>query len=383
METLKGLSIYKKKGTRFWWMRVKVGPWKVEKSTKMLDKNAAYQLAKQVHDKLMVQYTNMQLGVSTPMDNPNMTLSEATDFVYKHKWSKNKSSIYAAAQMQRIIKILGDIPIRGINADVVRMLRTRLEKWPVGNTDDGKIHFISPSTVNTYLTNLRTIMRYLNLNVTAYSDMPVPAFPMATLHNARERIITEREENTLFDLMKNRHPHYRDLFIVLIDTGMRVGEALNLTYKDNISSDCGTIQLFSRQTKGKSARSLPVPMRSKEILLRRRKESPFKPFHSTNIPSVQHASIVFRSYRDMMGLKDDKEFVPHALRHTCCTRLLEAGIPMELVQMWMGHSTIKMTQRYSHLTHKALEGAAKSIDERNQRNANEWAEEKRRRFTVV
>ena len=74
-ERVPGLSIYKKKGTRFYWMRVKVGTWKIEKSTKMLNKNAAYQLAKQVHDKLMSQYINMQLGINAPiMDNLNMRM---------------------------------------------------------------------------------------------------------------------------------------------------------------------------------------------------------------------------------------------------------------------------------------------------------------------
>lgn len=50
---------------------------------------------------------------------------------------------------------------------------------------------------------------------------------------------------------------------------------------------------------------------------------------------------------------------PHVLRHTCASWQVQAGVPLYSVQRWLGHSTIKMTERYAHLAPEHLqEGAA-------------------------
>ncbi|MDE2107091.1 MAG: tyrosine-type recombinase/integrase, partial [Patescibacteria group bacterium] len=41
-------------------------------------------------------------------------------------------------------------------------------------------------------------------------------------------------------------------------------------------------------------------------------------------------------------------FRPHDLRHTFATRTLAAGVPMHVIQAWMGHSSIATTQIYAH-----------------------------------
>jgi integrase len=59
-----------------------------------------------------------------------------------------------------------------------------------------------------------------------------------------------------------------------------------------------------------------------------------------------------------MGLKDDKQFVPHALRHTCASRLAQGGMTIQKIQRWLGHKSLTQTMRYAHLTPADLvEGA--------------------------
>ena len=57
----------------------------------------------------------------------------------------------------------------------------------------------------------------------------------------------------------------------------------------------------------------------------------------------------------MVGLGDDKDVVPHILRHTCASRLVQGGIDIRRVQMWLGHQTLSMTMRYAHLASHDLE----------------------------
>ena len=48
--------------------------------------------------------------------------------------------------------------------------------------------------------------------------------------------------------------------------------------------------------------------------------------------------------RGMAGLSS--ELTPYCTRHTCCTRLVEAGLPANVVKDWMGHKSIQTTLTY-------------------------------------
>ena len=51
----------------------------------------------------------------------------------------------------------------------------------------------------------------------------------------------------------------------------------------------------------------------------------------------------------------------HDLRHTCATRLVEAGVPLHTVSKLLGHSTIRMTERYSQ-PEESLKGAVEILE---------------------
>src|SRR6185436_14190954 len=53
----------------------------------------------------------------------------------------------------------------------------------------------------------------------------------------------------------------------------------------------------------------------------------------------------------------------HDLRHSFASFLVNAGIPVYTVQKMLGHSTIRYTERYSHLTSETLSKAAEALDQ--------------------
>jgi site-specific recombinase XerD len=64
-----------------------------------------------------------------------------------------------------------------------------------------------------------------------------------------------------------------------------------------------------------------------------------------------------------MGLGEDNQFVPHALRHTCASRLVQRGVPLKVVQEWLGHKTILTTMRYAHLAQSNLMSAMQVLED--------------------
>ena len=64
------------------------------------------------------------------------------------------------------------------------------------------------------------------------------------------------------------------------------------------------------------------------------------------------------------GFAGDKDLVPHALRHTCASRLVQGGIDIRRVQMWLGHQTLQMTMRYAHLATHDLDKCVAVLEHR-------------------
>jgi integrase len=67
--------------------------------------------------------------------------------------------------------------------------------------------------------------------------------------------------------------------------------------------------------------------------------------------------------RVRMGMEEDPNFVPHILRPTCASRLVQKGVHLQVVKEWMGHKAIQTTLRYAHLAPKQLHDAVKLLDQ--------------------
>jgi site-specific recombinase XerD len=71
----------------------------------------------------------------------------------------------------------------------------------------------------------------------------------------------------------------------------------------------------------------------------------------------------WRTMRRHLGYTSDRQFVIHTLRHTCCTRLIRAGMEIRRVMMWMGHKDINTTLRYTHLCPSDLLPLAAALEQ--------------------
>ena len=67
--------------------------------------------------------------------------------------------------------------------------------------------------------------------------------------------------------------------------------------------------------------------------------------------------------RKKMGLEQDEQFVPHALRHTCASRMVNKGVDPVTVMTWMGHADISTTMIYMHLDPSKLASAVSALED--------------------
>ena len=274
-----------------------------------------------------------------------MLLSEVVQELYDVRWKYNKDSVNSLARGKRVVEIVGDIPIGEVNQETVRTLMLHLQ---------GRAN--KPATVNRTLEVLKTMLKY--------KKMEWDYIKLAKVPKGRIRVISKEEEDqviTLFRETKHSSRRYfysdmADLVVCLVDTGCRLGEILKLKYED-ISFDNNLISIWVN--KGGRPRSIPMTKRVRAIMEARQSRDKFKPFHLKSDMAVT----AWQWVRKQMGLTNDKEFVLHALRHTCASRLLFKGVDLVTIKEWLGHADIQTTMRYAHMAPNKLAHAASILDD--------------------
>lgn len=182
----------------------------------------------------------------------------------------------------------------------------------------------------------------------------------------RIRFVTELEESRILEFWRGAAmDDNADLFSFYVDTGMRKSEGLGLKFKD---CDMKTGRMTIWQTKTNQPRSIKMTNRVRSIVasLKMRGHNEFLTEKDRENRTVFGHIAERRFYKDWVGMREilnfDPDLVIHTLRHTCCTRLLGAGVNIRTTQEWMGHSDIKMTQRYAHFIPRTLDEAADALD---------------------
>lgn len=186
----------------------------------------------------------------------------------------------------------------------------------------------------------------------------IPEFRRLEEPPERIRFLTNREEDSLFGHIRSLSRHYYELSIVLVDTGAKIGEIIDLGWAD-VSQDASTLRLS--RDKGKYDRTIPTTARIAAILAPIQRTSQGGPFGT--IKQYKYRA-VWNEAKVRAGLGDDEGIVPYVLRHTCASRLVQGGVDLRRVQLWLGHRTLQMTMKYDYLSTNALDICTSVLDAR-------------------
>ena len=226
---------------------------------------------------------------------------------------------------------------------------------------------VSSSTVNRALATLR---RFMRLAQEWRAIDRVPRIRLLAGERNREYVLSYTDEKVYLEFVPQP---LKDIAMLVLDTGLRIGEAIALEWRDvhlsTNGSQLGYIQI--REGKSRNARrAVPLTKRTHDVLTGLHGTVPKTPFvfgdENGSIPRV--SSLDHLHARTRKACKLSPEFVLHSLRHTYLTRLGIAGVEAFTIMRLAGHSSVTVSQRYVHPTPQAMEEAVAKLDNMNVRS---------------
>jgi integrase len=177
----------------------------------------------------------------------------------------------------------------------------------------------------------------------------------------KERILTPDEEERLLGECSD---HLKIIIKVALNTGMRLGEILNLRWSQ---VDLGERRIRVEKTKSGKFRFININTPLLEVLgelKTRNGHNPFVFFDQRTGHAFKRIDKAFKTARRRADISDLRFY---DLRHTFASRLIHAGVDIEIVKSLLGHSSITLTQRYIHsndeMKKKAVELLGRSGEE--------------------
>lgn len=154
-------------------------------------------------------------------------------------------------------------------------------------------------------------------------------------------------------------PYLADLIRLALNTGCRRGELLGLEWS-RIDLEAKTLRLGGKDTKNGKARLVPL---NNEACLSLQSRFSYREAHCPESPWVfttkggVRLNTVQSSWEAVLREVGLEDFHFHDLRHTCGSWLVQAGVPLFDVKEVLGHSTIRMTERYAHFAPENVRAA--------------------------
>lgn len=280
---------------------------------------------------------------------PGVTLGRALEQTYVSLWGRSKSATVMRRTVDVIAREIGWWPLEAVDYG-------KLEAYCRGLLDAGK----APATVNRRMSAVGVALR----EAVRRKELPArPDLPHYTENNRRERYMTEAEEAALLAWLERRAAaeailggtewaYVRNLAVFLLDTGFRFSEAFKFTLVGTEADLGGTVS--------KSGRGRRVPLtRRAAVAAAGLLSSPHHAALATN-PNA-HAWVDHRWKQAVAGA-GCPDVTLHILRHTCASRLIQRGVDIYTVSKWLGHSSVKVTERYAKLAPDTLSRALAALD---------------------
>jgi site-specific recombinase XerD len=211
---------------------------------------------------------------------------------------------------------------------------------------------------NARLAALRSFMHYAGLQepCALSAVQKISAIPMKRFERP---MIGYLHRDEIAAIIKTPNPNTwngrrdRTLFATLYNTGARVSEIVNVKCADIENAQCSTLHLHG---KGRKQRVVPLWKRTSRVLrqwLPQIDQQPQNPLFPNRFGKPMTRSGVGKQLRSAVTMArkqcpslEGKKVSPHTIRHTTAMHLLQSGVDMSVIAMWLGHESIETTHHY-------------------------------------
>jgi integrase/recombinase XerD len=287
----------------------------------------------------------------TPIDRILQKLScmelpakEHLECYMRHKWRLNHKPRTLASSLTSVVLFLEFCGKSG-KRELGEMERADLEAFIEHEQDRG----LRISTVRTRLACIIAFLHFLMEQDIVPGSLLKRSIKLK-LPDVLPRAMNPADVRKLLCVIEDIRD--RALFLVLLRTGMRIGELLGLKVND-LDIRERKIHLFEgeKNSMGRVVYLSDDALFAIKLWLRRRDKNKEFIFYGRSNGHLCYSTGrgLFVKYLKKAGL-DQKSYTVHCLRHTFASELLNAGMRLECLQQLLGHQDIEVTRRYARLT---------------------------------
>jgi integrase len=318
--------------SQVWYMSFVYKGKRYRRSTETTD----WKTAKKIHDSVRGRCAEEKwIG---PLEESQRTFQELTDrYMAEHSKVKKKSWRRDENSLNHLLPFFGDCNLSDVTSETIsRYKAMRLQEGA------------KPATLNRETAMAK---HCFNLGLKEWGwcrENPFCKVKMEREDNSRDRVLTYDEEERLLAACSNR---LRDIVLFALSTGARMGEILELTWKD---VDLFRKVVVIRQGKTGKPKTIPLIPTAMDILKSRvRRIDTSLVFPSQNGTRMTDTNLG-RAFRAALKKARVEGFRFHDLRHTFASRLAMAGKDLYVIQKLLGHREPRMVQRYAHHSVQSL-----------------------------
>jgi site-specific recombinase XerD len=292
----------------------------------------------------------------TPIDHILQKLSrmelpakEHFECYMRHKWRLNHKPRTLQSSFTSVMLFLGFYRKSG-KRDIEEIERVDLEGFIEHEQDRG----IRISTVRTRLACIIAFLHFL-MEQDVIPGSVLKRSIKLKLPDVLPRAMNPADVRKLLSVIDAIRD--RALILLLLRTGMRIGEALGLRLNDLDIRD-RKIHLYEgeKNSMGRVVYLSDDALFAIKLWLRRRDKNKEFVFYGRGNGHLCYSTgrSRFVNYLKKAGL-EQKSYTVHCLRHTFASELLNAGMRLECLQQLLGHQDIEVTRRYARLTDRTRE----------------------------
>jgi integrase len=342
------MGIYKPKNCKVYWLRKSINSIKYRKSAETTSKMRAQVAYEEWVSELKEQIRTGRPVITTVKEEPkkSYSFSELADKYLEYTAGRLKGHDRNITNVNTLNKYFGAKCLMDISIGDVELFQS--EK-------------IKSDKAVSYINKLTAVLK--RMFAKAYDWDLIDRDGLERIRkvkqlkgeNKRLRYLSEEESERLID---NCDIHLKPIVVTALNTGMRRGEILGLTW-DRV--DLKNRIILLDKTKNGERREIPMndTLYNELAGLIRSIKTDYVFYNPQTLKAYDN---VKKSFASALRKSHILDFRFHDLRHTFASRLVMAGIDLTTVKELLGHKDIKMTLRYSHLAASHIKNAVSILD---------------------